>query len=60
MRLTGIHRDTIMRLGARIGLGCAALHDQMMQEVPATLIELDGSRVVNRGTGGRGIGCGWR
>lgn len=40
-RLTGIHRDTVMRLGARIGRGCAALHDDLMQEVPATLIELD-------------------
>jgi transposase-like protein len=25
-RLTGIHRDTIMRLGARVGRGCAELH----------------------------------
>ena len=24
-RLTGVHRDTIMRLGARVGAGCAAL-----------------------------------
>lgn len=40
-RLTGIHRDTIMRLGARVGRGCAALHDDLMQNVPATLIELD-------------------
>jgi len=24
-RLTGIHRDTIMRLGARVGRGCAEL-----------------------------------
>jgi hypothetical protein len=28
-RLTGIHRDTIMRLGARVGRGCAELHDRM-------------------------------
>jgi len=27
-RLTGVHRDTIMRLGARVGTGCAALHDR--------------------------------
>jgi len=27
-RLTDIHRDTIMRLGARVGDGCAALHDR--------------------------------
>lgn len=30
-RLTGIHRDTIMRLGARVGHGCATLHDRMMR-----------------------------
>ena len=29
-RLTGIHRDTIMRLGVRVGQGCARLHDRMM------------------------------
>jgi len=26
-RLTGIHRDTIMRLGASVGRGCEELHD---------------------------------
>lgn len=40
-RLTGIHRDTIMRLGARIGHGCAALLDGMMRDLPSQLIELD-------------------
>ena len=40
-RLTGIHRDTIMRLGARVGRACAALHDQMMRDLPVSLIELD-------------------
>ena len=29
-RITGIHRDTIMRLGERVGRGCAELHDRMM------------------------------
>jgi hypothetical protein len=29
-RLTGIHRDTIMRLGARVARGRAELHDRMM------------------------------
>jgi hypothetical protein len=29
-RLTSIHRDSIMRLGLRIGDACAALHDEMM------------------------------
>jgi IS1 family transposase len=40
-RLTGIHRDTIMRLGERIGRGCAELHDRMMVGVRAGRIELD-------------------
>ena len=30
-RLTGIHRDTIMRLGVRIGEGCAAVHDHLFR-----------------------------
>ena len=29
-RLTGIHRDTIMRLMVRVGNGCAALMDRTM------------------------------
>ena len=40
-RLTGIHRDTIMRLGAKVGRGCAALHDDTMRDLPITMIELD-------------------
>jgi len=40
-RLTGIHRDTIMRLGERVGRGCAELHDRMMVGVRAGRIELD-------------------
>ena len=40
-RLTGIHRDTIMRLGARIGAGCAALHDMLMRDLHAPIIEMD-------------------
>ena len=40
-RLTGIHRDTIMRLGSRIGNGCAELHDAMMRGLSAPLIEVD-------------------
>lgn len=30
-RLTGIHRDTVMRLGLRVGKGCAVLHDALMR-----------------------------
>jgi IS1 family transposase len=40
-RLTGIHRDTIMRLGARVGTGCAALHNRMMRDLQVCRIELD-------------------
>src|SRR5665213_4229391 len=40
-RLTNIHRDTIMRLGVRIGDGCAALHNDMMQFVQVNRLELD-------------------
>jgi hypothetical protein len=40
-RLTGIHRDTIMRLGVRVGDGCAALHDELMQFVQVNRLELD-------------------
>ncbi len=40
-RLTGIHRDTIMRLGVRVGLGCARLHDAMMRDLQVPRIELD-------------------
>ena len=32
-RMTGIHRDTIMRLGVRIGKGCAELMDKLFQNL---------------------------
>ena len=40
-RLTRVHRDTIMRLGVRVGDGCAALHDEMMRFVQVNRLELD-------------------
>src|SRR5271165_1891613 len=40
-RLTGVHRDTIMRLGARVGRGCAELHDRMFVGIRAPRIECD-------------------
>jgi IS1 family transposase len=40
-RLTGIHRDTIMRLAARVGRGCAELHDRMMIGLRIGRLELD-------------------
>lgn len=40
-RLTCIHRDTIMRLGARVGRGCAELHDRMFVGLRVSRLELD-------------------
>ena len=40
-RLTGIHRDTIMRLGVRIGEGCAAVHDHLFHSLQIGWLELD-------------------
>jgi IS1 family transposase len=40
-RLTDIHRDTIMRLGVRVGEGCARLHDQLMRDLHVGRLELD-------------------
>ncbi|MGA2635123.1 MAG: hypothetical protein ABSF16_12885 [Terracidiphilus sp.] len=40
-RMTGIHRDTIMRLGVKIGQGCAAMMDTKMRNLPCTRLELD-------------------
>jgi hypothetical protein len=40
-RLTGIHRDTIMRLGVCVGFGCTALHDALMRDLQVARIELD-------------------
>ena len=40
-RLTGVHRDTIMRLGVRVGEGCLKLHSAMMRDLQVNRIELD-------------------
>jgi len=40
-RLTGIHRDTIMRLGVRVGEGCAHLHNRMMRGLQVPILEFD-------------------
>jgi IS1 family transposase len=40
-RLTNTHRDTIMRLGARIGQRCTAIHDRLFRNLNVSLIELD-------------------
>jgi len=40
-RTTGIHRDTIMRLGVKVGQGCTALMDAKMRNLSCTRLECD-------------------
>ena len=40
-RMTGVHRDTIMRLGVRVGQGCTALMDEKMVNLPCQRLEVD-------------------
>ncbi|SRR6266567_2570817 len=40
-RMTEIHRDTIMRLGVRIGEGCAKIQDEKMRGLVCKQIEVD-------------------
>jgi hypothetical protein len=40
-RMTGVHRDTIMRLGVRIGQGCAKVLDEKMRGLDCHRLELD-------------------
>lgn len=40
-RITGIHRDTIMRLGVRVGRGCARLLDAKMRDLSCQHLQFD-------------------
>ena len=40
-RMTGIHRDTVMRLLVEVGTGCAALMDEQMRDLPCERIQVD-------------------
>ena len=40
-RLTGIHRDTVMRLGVRMGEGCQRIMDEKMRDLPCRLLQID-------------------
>jgi IS1 family transposase len=40
-RITGVHRDTIMRLGVKVGQGCATLLDAKMRDLPCRRLEFD-------------------
>ena len=40
-RITGIHRDTVMRLGVRMGEGCQRIMDEKMRNLQCRLIQVD-------------------
>src|SRR6202030_3223858 len=40
-RITGVHRDTIMRLGVKVGQGCTALMGEKMRDLSCTRLEMD-------------------
>src|SRR5271163_2238579 len=40
-RITGVHRDTIMRLGVKVGEGCTALMDTKMRDLSCNRLEMD-------------------
>jgi IS1 family transposase len=40
-RITGVHRDTVMRLGVKVGKGCAALLDQKMRNLSCQNLQVD-------------------
>ena len=40
-RITGVHRDTIMRLGVRMGEGCQKIMDEKLRNLSSKLIQVD-------------------
>ena len=40
-RITGIHRDTVMRLGVRVGTACAKIADEKMRGLKCKNVEID-------------------
>lgn len=40
-RMTGVHRDTIMRLGVKVGTTCHSILDELMRDLNCERIELD-------------------
>ena len=64
-RITGVHRDTIMRLGVKVGQGCTALMDEKMRNLPCRRLEMDeiwgfvGKKERNVREGDSGVGSVW-
>jgi IS1 family transposase len=40
-RITGVHRDTIMRLGVRMGKGCQAIMNEKLRNLDSRVIQVD-------------------
>lgn len=40
-RMTGIHRDTVMRLGARVGENCERIMDRQMRNLYCRVLQMD-------------------
>jgi hypothetical protein len=40
-RITGVHCDTIMRLGVKVGQGCTQLMDSKMQDLDCNVLQFD-------------------
>ena len=40
-RIIGVHRDTIMRLGVRMGEGCQKIMDEKLRNLSSKLIQVD-------------------
>jgi IS1 family transposase len=40
-RMTGVHRDTIMRFGLALGEGCDRLHNRLVRDLSCSLVDMD-------------------
>jgi IS1 family transposase len=64
-RITGVHRDTIMRLGVKVGEGCAKMLDTSMRNLPCNRLEMDeiwgfvGKKDRNVREGDNAVGSVW-
>jgi IS1 family transposase len=64
-RITGVHRDTIMRLGVAVGQGCTAMMDAKMRDLPCNRLEMDeiwgfvGKKEKHVREGEDGVGSVW-
>jgi IS1 family transposase len=65
--MTGVHRDTIMRLGVRMGEGCQRIMDEKMRNLPCKVVQVDEvwgfigmkQKTANRTRAGRDMGDVW-